>query len=315
MSILPKITVITGPTATGKSELGIKLAKAVDGEIVSADSMQVYKYMDIGTAKPSLVEMCGIPHHLISIISPNEGYSVARYVEDASSCIKDIIKRKKKPILVGGTGLYIDSLISGRTFSARGDSCLRKTLEKEFDALGGDAMLKKLGEIDAESAARLHPNDKKRIVRAFEIFNATGKSISQHDKETKSLPPRYDATKIALNFSQRSVLYSRIDNRVDEMMSSGLEAEVKNLLDMGVNNNNTSMQAIGYKEISSAILSGSDINDAVESVKMESRRYAKRQLTWLRRDKNVKWIVWDKTPDFNAGISMLTELKLFKAVR
>jgi len=307
MSRLPKITVITGPTATGKSELAVKLAKVTDGEIVSADSMQIYKFMNIGTATPTIDEMCGVPHHLINFISPDDDYSVARYIEDASVCINDILKRKKKPILAGGTGLYIDSLISGRTFSARGNINLREKLEDEYDCIGGEAMLCKLREFDAESAARLHFNDKKRIVRAIEIHMTTGKTVTLHDKETKTLPPRYNAVKFALTFSKREELYSRIDSRVDDMMSRGLENEVKSLLERGIDCDNTSMQAIGYKEISSAILSGSDINAAVDKIKMESRRYAKRQLTWLRRDVNVKWIEWESEPDLDFGIKRIME--------
>ena len=301
MSSLPAITVITGPTATGKSELGVRLAKAIGGEIVSADSMQVYKFMDIGTATPAANEMSGVPHHMISFISPDDDYSVARYIKDASNCIDDILKRKKKPILVGGTGLYIDSLILGRTFSARGNLNLRENLEKEFDSIGGEAMLEKLRVIDAESAARLHFNDKKRIVRAIEIHKTTGKTVTVHDRETKALPPRYEATKFAVTFSNRERLYSRIDNRVDVMMLRGLEAEVKALLNSGISQKCTAMQAIGYKEISTAITEETDINSAVDKVKMESRRYAKRQLTWLRRDSEIKWITWENPPDFNRG--------------
>jgi len=295
----PKIIVITGPTATGKSALGVKLAGKIDGEIVSADSMQVYKYMDIGTAKPTLDEMQGIPHHLIDFIPPGEDYSVARYVEDATKCVDDIIKRSKKPILVGGSGQYIDSLIAGHTFSARGDEKLRKTLEAEFDTIGGDAMLAKLSEVDAESAAKLHANDKKRIVRAFETFLTVGKPISQHNFESKTLPPQYDAVKIALNFPDRDALYDRIDRRVDDMISKGLRSEVQALLDMGVRQSSTSMQAIGYKEISDAIINSTDIDIVADKIKMESRRYAKRQLTWLRRDKNVKWLNRDVASSFD----------------
>ena len=308
-----KIIVITGPTATGKSTLGVQLAKNIDGEIVSADSMQVYKHMDIGTAKPTIDEMCGIPHHLIDFIPPQEDYSVARYVEDASKCIEDIHRRDKQPILVGGSGLYIDSLLAGRTFSARSDNGLRKTLEDEFDSVGGDSMLAKLREVDPDSAVRLHENDKKRIVRALETFKSTGKTISQHDIETKALPPLYNSIKIALTFSDRAELYARIDRRVDEMMSKGLEHEVKSLLKMGVTQMNTSMQAIGYKEISAAITNESDISLAVEKIKMESRRYAKRQLTWLRRDKNIEWKTWENTPDFEEAVKMVVRGSLNEA--
>jgi len=303
----PKLIVITGPTATGKTALGVRLAKEIDGEIVSADSMQIYKHMDIGTAKPSTEEMQGVAHHMIDFVPPWEDYSVKRYVEDASVCVDDIYRRGKRPIIVGGTGLYIDSLIKGQTFSARGDDELRRSLEEEYDNIGGENMLSKLRDIDFEKAEKLHANDKKRIVRAFESFLTEGKPISLHDTLSKDIPQRYDALKVALMFSDRAELYSRIDLRVDEMMRKGLEREVQSLFDLGVKRNNTSMQAIGYKEISDAIVSGFDISEAVEKIKMESRRYAKRQLTWLRRFDDVKWLSWESVPDIDGGIQRLME--------
>jgi tRNA dimethylallyltransferase len=296
---MQKLLVITGPTATGKSAMGIQLAKQTDGEVVSADSMQIYKYMDIGTAKPTIEERGTVTHHLIDFIHPSEDYSVARYIKDASECIDDIMQRGKQPILVGGSGLYIDSLLSGRSFSARADDSLRNELEDEYNNIGGEAMLSKLGSFDPVSAAKLHVNDKKRIIRALEAFLTTGKTISEHDIETKAIPQRYNAVKYALTFSNREKLYERIDSRVDDMISRGLADEVNTLLKMGVSNKCTSMQAIGYKELSTAIADGSDIDNAIEKIKMESRRYAKRQLTWLRRDEDVKWITWDDTPDID----------------
>jgi len=307
MSSRPKIMIVTGPTAAGKSEFGVTLAKKIDSEVISADSMQVYKNMDIGTAKLAKEEMQGVSHHLIDFISPLDDYSVARYVADASACISDIIKRGKQPIIVGGTGLYIDSLIKGRDFMERGNDHLRKELENEFNIAGGEAMLKKLHDVDAESAGKLHSNDKKRIVRALEAFYITGKTISQHDMESKALLPKYDAVKFSLNFTQREDLYSRIDKRVDNMIKSGLENEVIALKEMGVTCKNTSMQAIGYKEIFKAITNGESVQSVVETIKMESRRYAKRQLTWLRRDENVLWILWDKTPDIKYGLNIISE--------
>lgn len=297
-----RIIVITGPTATGKSALGVLLAKNIDGEIVSADSMQVYKHMDIGAAKPSNSARAAVPHHMLDVVPPTEDYSAARYVREASACIDDIIERGKTPVIVGGTGLYIDSLISGQGFSARGDDALRRALEAEYDERGGEAMLKYLRAFDPGSAAKLHENDKKRIVRAIEVFKATGKTISAHDSETKRRPPRYEAAKFALTFADRAELYERIDRRVDRMLADGFENEVRGLLGMGVAHGNTAMQAIGYKEIAEAILSGSDLAGAVERVKQESRRYAKRQLTWLRRDPAVRWIVRDSEPDLEADL-------------
>ena len=304
----PEIIVITGPTATGKSALGVKLAQEINGEIVSADSMQIYKFMDIGTAKPTIAERCDIPHHLIDFIHPLEDYSVALYVEDASKCIEDIYTRGKQPILVGGSGLYIDSLLAGRTFSTRGDDNLRKQLEEEFDSTGGDAMLKKLRVVDKESAEKLHSNDKKRIVRALEAFITTGKTISGHDVESRMVPPRYNAIKIALNFSDRNELYARINRRFDGMILRGLVDEVKSLLSMGVSRNYTSMQAIGYKEISAAIQGSYDLSTAEEKIKMESRRYAKRQLTWLRRDDDITWISWENMLDTDNAAQRILEM-------
>jgi len=305
--ITPELIVITGPTATGKTLLGVKLAEALDSEVVSADSMQVYTHMDIGTAKPEKDEISNIPHHLISYISPFEDYSVARYVEDASNCIDKILSCGKTPVIVGGSGLYIDSLLKGQKFSARGNDDLRRTLEDEYDSIGGEAMLAKLQVFDEISAKKLYPNDKKRIVRAIEAFITTGKTISQHDLESRSQPPRYSALMVALTFYERSVLYERIDRRVDEMILKGFIKEVHSLLDMGVSRSSTALQAIGYKEFSAAILGEIDMETAVGQVKMESRRYAKRQLTWLRRNNEINWITWDKEPNFIAGVKVILE--------
>ena len=294
----PKIAVITGPTATGKTALGALLAGMANGEVVSADSMQVYKYMDIGTAKPTESEKLGVPHHMLDIVMPWEDYSVARYISDAAGYVENILSRGKLPVLVGGTGLYIDSLLSGREFSARGDNALRRELEAEYNESGGEAMLRALGGFDPESAAKLHANDKKRIVRALEIYKTTGKAVSQHNLDTKALPARYDAVKFALTFSLRSELYARIDARVDAMLENGFEDEVRGLLNMGVPPGCTAMQAIGYKEISADQCGGYDMETAVGIMKTKSRQYAKRQLTWLRRDVCAKWITWENGPDF-----------------
>jgi len=286
------LIVITGPTATGKSKLGVEIAQQQNGEIISADSMQIYKYMDIGTAKPSKEEMQNIPHHMIDVVSPWEDYSVARYVREATDCIEDVIKRGKTPIIVGGTGLYIDSLLAGREFAEKGDKNLRIELEERYETIGGEKMLKQMEKFDPITAQRLFPNDKKRIVRAHETFILTGKTQSAHDEETRQTPPRYQAKKYAITYENRATLYENIDKRVDNMVKSGLVNEVAGLLEICKGRKNTAMQAIGYKEIAETLKNGTEMSETIETVKMESRRYAKRQLTWLRRDKALTWIVY-----------------------
>jgi len=253
--------------------------------------------MDVGTAKPTAAEMLGVPHHMIDIAEPQEEYSVARYINDAAMCINGIKNRGRQPILVGGTGLYIDSLLSGRRFARRANEEQRRKLETRYDTQGGEAMLRELEKFDPQSALRLSANDKKRIVRAFEIYETTGQTITQHDEETKKLPPRYTATKYALTYADREVLYKQIERRVGAMIDSGLEAEVKALLDMGVSPGSTAMQAIGYKEMAGAIAGEYSPEEAKAMITLRTRRYAKRQLTWLRRDDSVRWITWDKAPD------------------
>ena len=218
-----KVLVITGPTATGKTALGVALAKKLGGEIVSADSMQVYRRMDIGTAKVTAEETQGVPHHMVDVAEPSENFSVARYVEMASACCEDIFARDHLPILVGGTGLYIDSLLSGRSFAERSDreNDIRNELNREYAERGGEAMWSELNAVDPERASRLSPNDQKRIVRALEIFRLTGKTITQHDAETQAIPPRYNALTIALDYVHREDLYDRINRRVDQMVRTG----------------------------------------------------------------------------------------------
>jgi len=303
----PKVLVITGPTASGKTKLSIELAKLFNGEIVGADSMQIYKYMDIGTAKPTEDEKQGIFHHVVDCISPFDSYSVSRYIEDASVAVSDILSRGKLPVIVGGTGLYIDSLISGRDFLPDGEGDVREEYSAMYDSLGGDKMLRLLGKFDPQSAEKLHSNDKKRIVRAFEVYKLSGKAISAHNEDTKALPPRYDALKLALSFKNRDVLYDRINRRVDVMVEHGLEDEVRKLFSMGLTSDNTAMQAIGYKEICDYLEGKCTFSDAIEQIKTGSRRYAKRQLSWLRRDDTIKWILWDDVPDFDSGLRDSTE--------
>ena len=304
----PKVLVICGPTASGKTALAVALAKAHNGEVVSADSMQIYRTMDIGTAKPTAEEMENVPHHMLDVADPEEDFSVARYVDMAAKCVDDILSRGRLPILAGGTGLYIDSLLSGRTFAPfQPDSPLRGELEEQLRREGGAAMLARLAQVDPDSAARLHPNDEKRIIRALEVYQSTGKTITQHNLETRAIPPRYDALTLALAFEQREDMWSRIDRRVDQMMDQGLVDEVQRLLDSGVPAKCTAMQAIGYKEMAAALLSHGDVSAGAEEVKLRSRQYAKRQLTWFRRNRAARWLLWGREPDFAAALQTSTE--------
>ena len=307
MAETPQVIVITGPTATGKTALGVELALALSGEVVSADSMQIYRGMDIGTAKPTQEEMRGVRHHMFDVASPEETFSVSRYVETAGACVDDILSRGKTPVIVGGTGLYIDSLLAGREFASEGDGALRAALGAEYDERGGEAMLKKLAAFDPARAEKLHPSDRRRIVRAIEIYTLTGKTITEHDAETREKPPRYMSLRIALTFRDREKLYARIDRRVDQMMEQGLLREVETLLARGVPRESTAMQAIGYKELVEALEGKCSVEAAVERIRQGSRRYAKRQLTWLRRDGGLHWIEWENAPDLERALRLSTD--------
>ncbi len=304
-----RVLVITGPTATGKSALGVALAQRLGGEIISADSMQVYRGMDIGTAKITPAEMQGVPHHLLDAADPREAYSAARWVSAAADAAAGIFDRGHIPMLVGGTGLYIDSLLSGRDFAESGaESPLREELSAEYDRIGGEAFRARLREVDPARAEKLHPSDRKRLVRAMEVWRLTGETISAHDARTKALPPRWDSLRIALTYADREALYARIDRRVDEMVAAGLFDEVARLLKEGLSPESTAMQAIGYKESAAYLLGRCSREDAVAQIKLGSRRYAKRQLTWLRRDASVHWIAWDGAPDIAAAADEVAAL-------
>lgn len=283
---MKKVFVISGPTASGKTGLSIELAKALGGEIVSADSMQIYRGMDIGTAKATPEEQAQAVHHMIDVAEPWEDYSVARYVEEAARCCEEIFARGKLPILCGGTGLYIDSLLSGRDFAERSDSdnALREELSAEYDLRGGEYMRSLLASFDPERAAKLMPNDKKRILRAIEVYRLTGETITAHDERTKALPPRFESIRFTIDFEDRQELYERIDKRVLLMDALGLFDEVEGLLRQGISPRATAMQAIGYKEAVSALRGECTRAEALAQIALSSRRYAKRQLTWFRRD-------------------------------
>ena len=303
-----RIVVIAGPTATGKTKLGIVLAQTYGGEIVSADSMQVYRRMDIGTAKATAEERAAAVHHMLDVAEPDEDYSVARYVREATAVCEDILSRGKLPIVVGGTGLYIDSLVAGRDFADTAqDEGLRQRLGAEYDALGGEAAWERLRQVDSERAAKLPPTDKRRIVRALEIYELTGVTITEHDRRTRERPPRFDAARIVLNYADRAQLYARIDTRVDEMLRLGLLDEVRDLLLSGVPDSCTAMQAIGYKEAALALRGELTEQEAAERIKLNSRRYAKRQLTWFHRAEDALWINWGKAPDFEDARRISTE--------
>lgn len=284
------IICIAGPTASGKTALAVALARELDGEVVSCDSMQVYKRMDIGTAKPSPEERQGIPHHMIDVAEPWEDYSVSRYCADAAPIVEDIVSRGKTAIIAGGTGLYMDSLIRGNDFAPFPSTGVRERLEREADREGMEALLARLRAVDPEAAARLHLSDRKRIIRAMEVYLETGETITAHNRRTQALPPRFSPVWLGLDFESRAELYSRIDRRVDVMLEAGLLEEIRALLRSGIPEKCTAMQAIGYKEFTDALDGRCTVEAAADQVRQSSRRYAKRQLTWFRRNGRIHWL-------------------------
>lgn len=293
---MDKIICVVGPTASGKTGLAVELARRLNGEVLSCDSMQLYRHMDIGTASPTKEEMQGVPHHMIDVVDPAEDFSVGRYVEMADPILRDILARGKTVVICGGTGLYVDSLLSGRTFAPYPSTGRREELEKMADEQGIDAVLSYLRTFDPESADRLHPGDRRRIIRAAEVYLETGKTITEHNAETQKIPPKYTAAWIGLDFADRADLYRRIDRRVEIMMEDGLLGEIQSLLAEGVPTGATSLQAIGYKEPMAALRGEMTMDEAVARIQQESRRYAKRQLTWFRRNRAIHWIVQPAVP-------------------
>ena len=285
-----RIICIAGPTASGKTALAVELAKELNGEVVSCDSMQVYRRMDIGTAKPTKEEMQGIVHHMIDVAEPDEDFSVSRYCEMAAPIVDDILARGKTAVIAGGTGLYMDSLIRGNAFAPFPATGVRERLEAQADAEGMESMLEWLRSVDPASAARLHLSDRKRIIRALEVFLETGETITEHNRKTQSIPPKYNPLWLGLDFADRAELYHRIDLRVDIMLEIGLISEIKSLLSSGIPPKCTAMQAIGYKEFVNALNGEETVEKAAEEVKKSSRHYAKRQLTWFRRNPRLHWL-------------------------
>ena len=282
------IICIAGPTASGKTALAVELAKELNGEVVSCDSMYVYKRMNIGTAKPTREEMDGIVHHMIDVAEPDEEFSVSKYCEMAAPIVDNIVARGKTAIIAGGTGLYMDSLIKGNDFAPFPATGIREKLEAKAAEVGFDAMLEELRSVDPDSAQRLH--DLRRVIRALEVYYETGTTITEHNCRTQSIPPRYDPLWLGLDFAERSELYRRIDLRVGIMLETGLLQEIQELLASGIPAKCTAMQAIGYKEFVSALAGECSVEEAADEVRKASRHYAKRQLTWLRRNKSIHWL-------------------------
>lgn len=285
------IICIAGPTASGKTALAVELARITHGEVVNCDSMQIYRRMDIGTAKPTREEMQGIPHHMIDVCEPDESFSVSRYCEMAAPIVDDILARGKTAVISGGTGLYMDSLIKGNDFAPFPSTGQREKLEQEADRVGTEQMLQQLHRIDPEAAEKLHPADRKRILRALEVYYETGQTITAHNRRTQAVPPRYHPLWLGLDFENRADLYARIDRRVGIMLEMGLEDEIRQLLASGIPSGCTAMQAIGYKEFTGALRGECTMEEAADQVRRASRRYAKRQLTWFRRNQSINWLI------------------------
>lgn len=291
--MLKKVIAVAGPTASGKTALAIEIARRFDGEIVSCDSMQIYKHMDIGTAKPTCEEQHMVPHHMIDILEPDEKFSVADFVRLARECIDEIHSRGKLPILAGGTGLYMDSVLENIEFADFGsDLGFRDEMQRLADSEGNEAVHKLLVEKDPEAAEKIHPNNTRRVIRALEVCHLTGKTFTKVNEESRRCAV-YDALIVGLD-AERSLIYDRINLRVDKMINEGLAEEVKNLYSTGLSCDTTAMQAIGYKELVDFFEGRASFEEAIEKIKMESRRYAKRQMTWFRRNDKIQWFRIDE---------------------
>lgn len=291
------VIVIVGPTASGKTGLSIELAKLINGSVVSADSMQIYRYMNIGTAKPDMTEMSGISHYMIDVVTPDESFSVAKYREMALDSIREIINEGRHPIITGGTGLYINSLLYNINFSQTiCDNELRDELRKEAREKGNRYIHEKLQSIDPIAAAKIHENDIKRIIRAIEVYTHTKRTLSEHESLSRLEPPPYEYIVFGLSWD-REKLYERIERRVDMMLEAGLIEEVKKLVEMGYDCGTTAMQGIGYKEVLSFLKGEQTLEETIYILKRDTRHYAKRQMTWFRRMKEIYWLEIDENTD------------------
>ena len=286
---MDKIVCVVGPTASGKTALAVELAKAMGGEVVSCDSMQIYRRLNIGTAKPTPDEMQGIPHHMIDICAPDEDFSVGRYVEMATPIVEDILARGKTAVIAGGTGLYVDNLIKGGEFAPTPSTGCRERLEERLKSEGLEALIAELRTIDPVALEKSQ-NNPRRIIRALEVFQETGETITAHNQRTAALPPRFDPIWLGIDFADRQELYDRIDLRVELMVKDGLLEEIRQVLNSGIPERATAMQAIGYKEFIDAMAGRSTMEEAIAQVQQSSRRYAKRQLTWFRRNEKIHWL-------------------------
>ena len=286
---MDKIICVVGPTASGKTALAVELAKFTDGEVVSCDSMQIYKRMDIGTAKPTLEEMQGIPHHMIDVAEPDEDFSVSRYCEMAGPIVDDIVTRGKTAVIAGGTGLYVDNLIRGGEFAPTPSTGCREMLEQRLESEGIEVLSAELAEIDPVALEKSQGNPR-RILRALEVFQETGETITAHNLRTAAIEPRFDPMWIGIDFEDRQELYDRINLRVELMVKAGLLEEIREVLSSGIPEKATAMQAIGYKEFIDAMAGRSTIEEAIAQVQQSSRRYAKRQQTWFKRNEKIHWL-------------------------
>lgn len=307
INLKDNLLIIVGPTSIGKSTIAVELAKLLNGEVISADSMQIYKHMDIGTAKVTTTEMDGIPHHMVGVVDPDEEFTVSDYKHLVKEHIRRINLEGKLPIVVGGTGLYINSLIYDLNFAEiPPNESLRSSYEEQIEEFGNEYLHNKLALIDPESSEKISVNDKKRIMRALEIYDSTGKTMTEHNKNFRKMNNDYNLSYVALNMD-RAKLYDKINNRVDAMVKKGLVQEVNKILDMGYSEELISLQAIGYKEIISHIKDEISLEEAIELVKKKSRNYAKRQLTWFRRDDRIKWIDIEDYQNLSQVIEVIKE--------